>query len=64
MEFYLYTCFQLSFHNLVTKMSLPAEKTLKKWKEEVGWLRITKKQKMICTICCSQEEIIRSMPNV
>ena len=45
-------------------MSLPSEKTLKKWKEELGWLRIMENQKMICTICCSQEDIIRSMPNV
>ena len=45
-------------------MSLPFEKTLKKWKEEYGWLRITENQKMICTICCSQEDIIRSVPNV
>ena len=41
-------------------MSLPSEKTLKKWKEEFGWLRITENQKMICTICCSQEEIQHS----
>ena len=45
-------------------MSLPSEKTLKKWKEEFGWLRIMENQKMICTICCSQEDIIHSMPNV
>ena len=45
-------------------MSLPSEKTFKKWKEEFGWLRITENQKMICTICCSQEDIVRSMPNV
>ena len=45
-------------------MSLPSEKTLKKWKEDFGWLRITENQKMISTICCSQEDIIHSMPNV
>ena len=41
-------------------MSLPSEKTLKKWKEEFGCLRITENQKMICTICCSQEDIQHS----
>ena len=41
-------------------MSLPSEKTLKKWKEEFGWLTITENQKMICTICCSQEDIRHS----
>ena len=45
-------------------MSLPSEKTLKKWKEDFGGLRITENQKMISTICCSQEDIIHSMPNV
>ena len=47
-------------------MSLPSEKTLKKWKEEFGWLRIMENQKMICTVvhCCSQEDIICAMPNV
>ena len=45
-------------------MSLPSEKTLKKCKEEFGWLRIMENQKMIYTICCSQEDTIRSMPNV
>ena len=44
-------------------MSLLSEKTLKKWKEEFGWLRIMENQKMISTICCSQEDIIRLMPN-
>ena len=28
-------------------MSFPYEKTLKKWKEEFGWLRIMENQKMI-----------------
>ena len=45
-------------------MSLLSEKTLKKWKEERRWLRITENQKMICTVSCSQEDIICSMPNV
>ena len=46
-EFYLLV-FILSFCNyLVKKMSFPSEKTLKKWKEEFGWLRIMENQKMI-----------------
>ena len=46
-EFYLLV-FILSFYNyLVKKMSLPSEKTLKKWKEEFGWLRIMENQKRV-----------------
>ena len=45
-------------------MPLQSEKTLKKWKEEFDWLRIMENQKLICTICCSQEDIVCSMPNV
>ena len=45
-------------------MSLPSEKTLKKWEEEFGWLRTTENQKMICTTCYSQEDVIHSMLNV
>ena len=45
-------------------MSFPSEKRLQKWKEEFGWLRITETKKMICEICCSQEDKIRSMPNI
>ena len=45
-------------------MTLPAEKTLQKWKNKYTWLRISESKKMTCDICCSQEGIIRSMPNV
>ena len=45
-------------------MSFPSEKSLQKWKEEFGWLRITETKKMICEICCSQKDKIRSMLNI
>ena len=45
-------------------MALPSEKVLKRWREQFSWLDITNNKTLICKICCSQEDKLRSMPNV
>ena len=45
-------------------MAIPSDKVQKRWKEQFPWLEITENKTMLCQICCSQEEKIRSMPNV
>ena len=44
-------------------MALPSEKVLKRWREQFSWLDITNNKTLICKICCSQEDKLRSMPN-
>ena len=44
-------------------MALPPEKVLKRWREHFFWLDITSNKTLICKICCSQEDKLRSMPN-
>ena len=44
-------------------MALPSEKVLKRWREQFPWLDITNNKILICKICCSQEDKLRSMPN-
>ena len=39
-------------------------KSLKRWTEQFSWLDITNNKTLICKICCSQEDKLRSMPNV
>lgn len=41
----------------------PTEKALKKWKEQYPWFHFTESKKLVCSICTSQEECVRSMPN-
>ena len=45
-------------------MALPSEKVLKRWRGQFSWLDITNNKTLICKICCSQEEKLRSVPNV
>ena len=45
-------------------MALPSEKVLKRWKEQFSWLDITNNKTLIYKICCSQEDKLRSRPNV
>ena len=40
------------------------QKVLKRWREQFSWLDITNNKTLICKICCSQEDKLRSMPNV
>ena len=40
-----------------------SKKSIHKWKEQFQWLNFTKDEKMVCTVCTSQEEKIRLMPN-
>ena len=39
-------------------------KVLKMWREQFSWLDITNSKTSICKICCSQEDKLRSIPNV
>ena len=39
------------------------EETIKKWKQEFSWLLFAKAQKLVCTVCTSQKEIIQSTRN-
>ena len=45
-------------------MALPSEKVLTRWREQFSWLGITNNKTLIYKICCSQEDKLRSMPNV
>ena len=44
-------------------MALPSEKVSKRWRKQFSWLDITNNKTLICKICCSQEDKLRSMPN-
>ena len=43
--------------------ALPSEKVLKRWRKQFSWLYITSNKTLICKICCSQEDKLRSMLN-
>ena len=45
-------------------MALPSEKVFKRWREQFSWLDITNNKTLICKMCCSQENKLRSMPKV
>ena len=48
-----------------SEKKVPKETTIKKWKEKFSWLEIVERagnMKMICTVCCSQEEKLKLMP--
>ena len=44
-------------------MALPSEKVFKRWREQSSWLDIMNNKTLICKICCSKEDKLRSMPN-
>ena len=44
-------------------MSFPSEKTLKKMERRIWLVENNGKPENDCTVCCSKENIIRSMPN-
>ena len=43
---------------------VPSEKSINKWKGQFSWLLFTDEKKMVCSVCSSQEDKLRSMPNV